>query len=132
MVNNIQFKHFCGSLERWNAKISSSEYDSAIVFAKILDNGQWLNKIYAGKIYYGEDSSMGYLYDIPDQQELARLTNLVNIDGSTFTSQTFIEALENAINDSDLEARVAALEEHQPIVDSSINTLEKIVQWVEI
>ena len=46
--NKIKFKHFCGTLERWNSK--KSEWPDAIVFGRIHTGGKWLYKIYAGAI----------------------------------------------------------------------------------
>ena len=124
--NKIKFKHFCGTLERWNSK--KSEWSDAIVFGRIHTGGKWLYKIYAGAIQ-GEDPNL-YEYSFITAEGFAeyeeRLKAVekelhIGIDSSTgkvvFDDEDFRKALKNTINllftksGKDLEKRLEAVED---------------------
>lgn len=127
MANNkIKFKHFCGTLDRWNSK--KSEWKDAIVFGRIHTGGKWLYKIYAGAIQ-DEDPDL-YEYNFITAEGFAeyeeRLKTVekelhTDIDSSTgnvvFNDEDFKEALKNTINllftksGKDLEKRLEAVED---------------------
>ena len=125
MSNKIKFKHFCGTLDRWNSK--KSEWTDAIVFGRIHTGGKWLYKIYAGAIQ-GEDPNL-YEYSFITAEGFAeyeeRLKAVekelhIGIDSSTgkvvFDDEDFRKALKNTINllftksGKDLEKRIEDVE----------------------
>lgn len=126
MSNKIKFKHFCGTLERWNSK--KSEWTDAIVFGRIHTGGKWLYKIYAGAIQ-GEDPNL-YEYSFITAEGFAEYEERLKavekelhtgIDSSTgkvvFDDEDFRKALKNTINllftksGKDLEKRLEAIED---------------------
>ena len=126
MSNKIKFKHFCGTLDRWNSK--KSEWSDAIVFGRIHTGGKWLYKIYAGAIQ-GEDPNL-YEYSFITAEGFAEYEEILkdvekklhtDIDSSTgdvvFDDEDFREALKNTINllftksGKDLEKRLEAVED---------------------
>ena len=126
MSNKIKFKHFCGTLERWNSK--KSEWTDAIVFGRIHTGGKWLYKIYAGAIQ-GEDPNL-YEYSFITAEGFAEYEERLKavekelhtgIDSSTgkvvFDDEDFRKALKNTINllftksGKDLEKRLEAVED---------------------
>lgn len=125
MSNKIKFKHFCGTLDRWNSK--KSEWSDAIVFGRIHTGGKWLYKIYAGAIQ-GEDPNL-YEYSFITAEGFAEYEESLkevekklhtDIDSSTgnvvFDDEDFRKALKNTINSlftksgKDLEKRIEAVE----------------------
>ena len=126
MSNKIKFKHFCGTLDRWNSK--KSEWTDAIVFGRIHTGGKWLYKIYAGAIQ-GEDPNL-YEYSFITAEGFAEYEERLKavekelhtgIDSSTgkvvFDDEDFRKALKNTINllfsksGKDLEKRLEAVED---------------------
>ena len=126
MSNKIKFKHFCGTLERWNSK--KSEWTDAIVFGRIHTGGKWLYKIYAGAIQ-GEDPNL-YEYNFNSAEDFIEYEDRLkavekklhtDIDSSTgnvvFDDEDFRKALKNTINllftksGKDLEKRLEAVED---------------------
>ena len=124
--NKIKFKHFCGTLGRWNSK--KSEWSDAIVFGRIHTGGKWLYKIYAGAIQ-GEDPNL-YEYSFITAEGFAEYEERLKavekelhtgIDSSTgkvvFDDEDFRKALKNTINllftksGKDLEKRLEAVED---------------------
>ena len=124
--NKIKFKHFCGTLERWNSK--KSEWSDAIVFGRIHTGGKWLYKIYAGAIQ-GEEQNL-YEYNFITAEGFAEYEERLKavekelhtgIDSSTgkvvFDDEDFRKALKNTINllftksGKDLEKRLEAVED---------------------
>ena len=124
--NKIKFKHFCGTLDRWNSK--KSEWTDAIVFGRIHTGGKWLYKIYAGAIQ-GEDPNL-YEYNFINGDDFAKYEERLkavekelrtDIDSSTgnvvFDDDNFRKALKNTINllftksGKDLEKRLEAVED---------------------
>lgn len=124
--NKIKFKHFCGTLERWNSK--KSEWSDAIVFGRIHTGGKWLYKIYAGAIQ-GEEQNL-YEYNFITAEGFAEYEERLkavekklhtDIDSSTgkvvFDDEDFRKALKNTINllftksGKDLEKRLEAVED---------------------
>lgn len=125
MSNKIKFKHFCGTLDRWNSK--KSEWSDAIVFGRIHTGGKWLYKIYAGAIQ-GEDPNL-YEYSFITAEGFAEYEESLkaveqklhtDIDSSTgnvvFDDEDFRKALKNTINllftksGKDLEKRIEDVE----------------------
>ena len=125
MSNKIKFKHFCGTLDRWNSK--KSEWSDAIVFGRIHTGGKWLYKIYAGAIQ-GEDPNL-YEYSFITAEGFAEYEERLKavekelhtgIDSSTgkvvFDDEDFRKALKNTINllftksGKDLEKRIEDVE----------------------
>ena len=125
MSNKIKFKHFCGTLDRWNSK--KSEWTDAIVFGRIHTGGKWLYKIYAGAIQ-GEDPNL-YEYSFITAEGFAEYEERLKavekelhtgIDSSTgkvvFDDEDFRKALKNTINllftksGKDLEKRIEDVE----------------------
>lgn len=124
----LKFKHFCGTLERWNTKKNSGEWDNAIVFGRIFVNNKWLYKIYAGKIANGDKDLYEYNFITADDFALIeeRLRNVeqqleTTVDPSTgntvFSDEDFNTALKNTINllfsndGKDLEQRLKVVED---------------------
>ena len=124
--NKIKFKHFCGTLERWNSK--KSEWSDAIVFGRIHTGGKWLYKIYAGAIQ-GEDPNL-YEYNFNSAEDFIEYEDRLktvekqlhtNIESSTgnvvFDDEDFRKSLKNTINllfsksGKDLEKRLEAVED---------------------
>ena len=125
MSNKIKFKHFCGTLDRWNSK--KSEWTDAIVFGRIHTGGKWLYKIYAGAIQ-GEDPNL-YEYNFINGDDFAKYEERLKavekelhtgINSSTskvvFDDEDFRKALKNTINllftksGKDLEKRIEDVE----------------------
>ena len=128
MANNrIKFKHFCGTLERWNTKKSSGVWDESIVFGRIHADGKWLYKIYAGAIDEHKDLYEYNFVTAEDfdkyEERLSALETELNkaedpeIGKVVFTDEDFKEALRNTINllftkdEKDLEKRLEAVED---------------------
>ena len=126
MSNKIKFKHFCGTLDRWNSK--KSEWSDAIVFGRIHTGGKWLYKIYAGAIQ-GEDPNL-YEYSFITAEGFAEYEERLKavekelhtgIDSSTgkvvFDDEDFRKAIKNTINllftkgGKNLEKRFEAVED---------------------
>ena len=127
MANNkIKFKHFCGTLDRWNS--NKSEWKDAIVFGRIHTGGKWLYKIYAGAIQ-GEDPNL-YEYNFITAEGFAEYEERLKAvekelhtgtDSTTgnvvFDDEDFREALKNTINllftksGKDLEKRLETVED---------------------
>ena len=124
--NKIKFKHFCGTLDRWNSK--KSEWSDAIVFGRIHTGGKCLYKIYAGAIQ-GEDPNL-YEYSFITAEGFAEYEEILkdvenklhtDIDSSTgdvvFDDEDFRKALKNTINllftkgGKNLEKRFEAVED---------------------
>ena len=124
--NKIKFKHFCGTLDRWNS--NKSEWKDAIVFGRIHTGGKWLYKIYAGAVQ-DEDPNL-YEYNFITAEDFAEYEERLkavekelhtDIDPSTgnvvFNDEDFREALKNTINllfnknGKDLEKRLEAVED---------------------
>lgn len=128
MANSkIKFKHFCGTLDLWNAK--KTEWSDAIVFGRIHTEGKWLYKIYAGAIQ-GEDPNL-YEYNFVTAEDfsefekrLKALETELNTDidpsiGSiVFVDEDFKEALKNTINLLFAKYKLTA-ENFVKLVDSS-------------
>ena len=127
MTNNkIKFKHFCGTLDRWNSK--KSEWKDAIVFGRIHTGGKWLYKIYAGAIQ-DEDPDL-YEYNFVTAEDFAEYeerlkavekelhTDIDSLTGNVvFDDEDFKKVLKNTINllftknEKDLEKRLEAVED---------------------
>lgn len=104
MLNQIQFKHFAGTKASWEAKVHSKVWEDNIVFGKIWNGFVWEYKIYAGRVFSGS-TGIDFLYELPTSEWIEQvdasinaLENLVNIDGSSFTNQKFITAIENVVH----------------------------------
>ena len=128
MANNrIKFKHFCGTLEKWNTKKSSGLWDESVVFGRIHTDGKWLYKIYAGAIDEHKDLYEYNFVTAEDfdkyEERLSALETELNkaedpeIGKVVFTDEDFKEALRNTINllftkdEKDLEKRLEAVED---------------------
>lgn len=150
MSNSVQFKHFCGTQNKWRDCIDDqTKWVDSVVFARVLDreNNEWKLKIFAGRRDI-DGELVNYIYDIVSSEELLaaeerlmenidRIDNIIHIDPSTnrFTNPNFVEAIQYVIEDkvdsslNDLLERVDLLERIAVDHEDRIQVVEDAILW---
>lgn len=157
MSNQVKFKHFVGTISAWQSKLESDDWKDSIVFAKVWENiskdpfaedkSVCTYKICAGKSSKDLDGKY-FVYEFPSFEDLKELedhiksiSDMIAIDEETgtFSSETFVEALNKSIEDYLPNSQVIQsidyiLKEFADDIDNlkfNINNITQHISWKE-